>query len=77
MEEDLTLEELNLLVDASRSKEKRYFEFMAAIQGIDLGGEADAEGDFARIEAKAKADLAGVSEEQYFLDMVGIDIESD
>lgn len=76
MEDTLTLEELYLIVDAQHRAEHRHNKFMAAIQGVDIdeGKQDDA---FEKVKQKAAADLAGKSEEEYVLGMIGIEIEDD
>jgi hypothetical protein len=75
MEDTLTMEELTLLVEATYDKEDQDRKFLAALQGIDLNEESDSA--FDAVERRAQADLAGVSEEQYVFDMIGIVVEDD
>lgn len=73
MEEELTLEELNLLLKSVREREHRDRKFMAALKGIDLD-EGNKDEEFQKIKIKADAELAGRTEEEYVFDMIGIDI---
>lgn len=75
MEETLTLEELYLLYDARMKVEHRTNKFLAALQGVDLDEQA-AE-DFERVKMRADAALAGVTEEEFVFDMIGIEFDDD
>ena len=64
MEECLTLQELNALVEGAQKKEERHNRFMAAVQGIDLG-EEEAPDDvptFEEVKRRAEAIRRGLSE---------------
>jgi hypothetical protein len=75
MEETLTLDELTLLVDETYKSEDRERRFLAALQGINLDEESDAK--FDDVKRRADAALAGVSEEEYVFDLIGIEVEDD
>lgn len=76
MEEELTLEELYLLLEAERDREEKSNRFLAALQGVDL--DANKKDDaFEKVKQRAAADLAGKSEEEFVFDMIGIEIEDD
>lgn len=78
MEKHLTLPELNLLLKTEREREEQQYKRDAALQGIDLDGVGtSAEDDFERIQMRANAAIAGQTEEEYFFDIVGIEIEND
>lgn len=66
MEECLTLQELNILVEGARKREERHNKFMAAIQGIDLDDEPENDGlpTFDDIKRKAEAIRRGLSEKE-------------
>lgn len=67
MEECLTLQELNALVEGSQKREKRHNEFMAAIQGIDITeDEQPEEGvkSFEEIKREAEAIRRGITIEE-------------
>ena len=76
MEENLTLDELYLLRNAQHDAEYRRNKFMAALKGIDLDEQQEA-ADFERVKRQAAAELAGVSEEQYVFDLIGIEVDDD
>lgn len=76
MENELTMNELYLLVEAMHRKEHRHNKFMAALQGVDIDEGKD-EAKFEEIKQRALADLSGKTEEQYVFDMIGIEIEAD
>lgn len=77
MEDNLTLEELNLLLEMKRRQEDEDRKFLAGVNGIDLDKNSDEETSFEEIKRKADAALAGMTEEEYFFDIVGIEVESD
>ena len=76
MEDDLTLEELYLLVEAQHRAEHRRNKFVAAMQGVDLDEEAN-DADFDKVKLRAEAALAGKSEDEFEFDMIGISYDSD
>lgn len=63
LEESLTLEELELIVKASREKEYRLMRFYAAFKGVDLEEDEKKEREeaFERAQRRANAKLAGKS----------------
>jgi hypothetical protein len=80
LEDNLTLEELHVVIAASREKEQRHNEFMAALKGINLReGDEKQETAQDRVETmkrRLEARQRGVTEEQMELtDDFGIDIE--
>lgn len=77
LEDCLTLEELEILLDKARDVEYKLFKMHAALQGHDLGdasGKESNEDRFKRIEREALAKLQGISEEELELRDVGITI---
>lgn len=76
MEEELTIEELYAIETGIREAEHRRNKFAAAVQGVDLD-EGNADDSFERIKTKAAADLAGKDEQEYVLNMIGIEVEDD
>ena len=66
LEATLSLEELDAIISASREKEKRLMTFYAAFKGVDLDKETGegAEERLRQIERRAKARIAGLSEEE-------------
>lgn len=76
MEEVLTLEELYAILAGMQETEHRQNKFAAALQGVDLD-EGKPEADFERIKQKAAAELAGKDEDEFVLNMIGIEFEDD
>ncbi len=76
MEDKLTLDELYLLRSAAQKVQHRAFKFMAALKGIDLDEEQN-QSSFEEVQRRAAAELAGISEEEYVFNEIGIDIEHD
>ena len=76
MEECLTLQELNILVEGARAKEERQNKFMAAIQGIDLDEGDSSLPTFEDIKRNAAAIARGENKEAVEFDELGIDFES-
>lgn len=76
MEECLTLQELNILVEGAREKEERQQKFLAAIQGIDLDEGDETLPSFEDVKRKAAAIAAGQNEDVVEFNEFGIDFES-
>lgn len=76
MEECLTLDELQLLVEAQRKAEYNKMRFAAGLKGIDLdeNSEGSPEEAFRRAQLAAEAELAGKSEEDYEFELIGIEV---
>lgn len=76
LEENLTIEELNLILKADAQKEDRNHRFFAAINGIPWGGgekgQETGEEAMERIRKEAEAALAGKSVEEIDLEAAGI-----
>lgn len=80
LEENLSLAELEAILDAERKRQHSKHRFMAMLKGIDLDSAAakSEEGDpFERAKAKAEAMQRGLSEEEYEFDDMGLGFESD
>lgn len=79
LEIHLTLNELEMIIDASREKEYRQNKFLAALKGIDLDAPAkeDIKERFDRAKMRAEARLTGKSAEELELDSLGIEVETD
>lgn len=76
MEDELTLDELYLLIESDYRRERRHNKMLAAVNGVNL--EDDDKNDaFEKIKAKAQAKLAGRSEQEMTFDLIGIKVESD
>lgn len=67
MEEELTLEELYLLIDAKHKASWERKRFEASLQGVDLGDYNPHQETFEDIKKKAQAQLAGMTEQEYSL----------
>jgi len=78
LEENLTIEELHLILKADREREDRNHRVLAAVNGIDWGGTAGQSAEDAveaakrRAEAKLEAESTGRTEEQVELESMGI-----
>lgn len=77
MEINLSLPELEAILDASRTQEMNRNRFAAALKGITLNEDETTEDRFNSIEARAKAKAAGISEDEYELAGLGIGVESE
>lgn len=78
MEENLTLPELEKLLEAKRDQDFQNKKFAAALKGVDL--DDPAEGDaptFEEIKRRADAKLMGVTAEALEFNEIGIGIEGD
>lgn len=75
MEESLTIDELNAILDAARERRDQEWRFAASIQGIDLPATRNEEDPVERAKRRAAAEMAGVSEEQLEFADVGIEVE--
>lgn len=75
IEEELSLPELLQILESYREIEHNRFRAMAALKGIDLDAESNAEADFERVKRQAEARLRGVTEEQIELAQIGIAVE--
>jgi hypothetical protein len=73
LEENLSIDELNALVDASRKKEEREMRFLAAINGVDLDGQQEeATEDVTELQGRRAADEGfGAGEGLEFLELEG------
>jgi hypothetical protein len=77
MENTLTLEELYLLRNAQYDTEHRRNKFFAALKGIDLDEQQAQNNGFDEVKRRAAADAAGMTEEAFVFNMIGIEIEGD
>lgn len=79
MEDCLTMDELMLILKAERKKQHEKNRFYALFKGVDLDEEkGDNElSEFQKVRMQADAALAGMSQEQYVFDMIGIDVDVD
>jgi len=79
LERNISLPELEVIVDAAREKEFNRNKFMAALKGIDLDANAagSAQDRFEEAKARAYAKAAGKSEEEAVLGELGWGIEEE
>lgn len=78
LEEELSLAELNQILDSHRKAVRENQKFLAAIKGIDLDkgkGQSGNTPEFEEIKKRVQAKLAGVDEEALALREAGIKIE--
>ena len=76
MEINLSLPELDAILDASRKQEFNRNKFAAALKGVDLDDSEESDEDrFNAIEARAKARAAGISEDEYEFAELGLGVE--
>lgn len=76
MEVNLSLPELEAILEAERERQYMQNKFLAALKGIDIDGNAANKVD--RVEEakrRAAAKMAGVSEEEYEFATMGLGIE--
>jgi hypothetical protein len=72
IEENLTIKELEVILDASRKQEYARQKFAAALKGVDLDeGKSDTP-TFEDIKRRAEAKNRGISEEQLEFADIGI-----
>lgn len=79
LEENLSLPELEAILDAWRERNYEQNKFLAAIKGIDLEASAaeSVQNRFDDIVAEAYAELEGVSEEEFTLGQLGWGVEDE
>jgi hypothetical protein len=77
LEESITLEELELILDAHREQVHANQKFFAALKGIDLDAPSQDEVNdrMERVRNRAAARLKGANPEHADLESMGIDIE--
>lgn len=78
MEENLTLAELEKLLEAKRDQDFQNKKFAAALKGVDLDEPSDKEAPtFEEIKRRAEAKNMGVSADSLEFAEIGIGIEGD
>jgi hypothetical protein len=80
LENSICIEELELIVSASRDREMREFRFAASLKGIDIDAQSGGPTAADRVEEmkrKAEATRNGMTEEEFDLDELGLDLESE
>ena len=77
LEMHISLDELKMILDASRERDHNRNRFMAAIQGIDIDKDAknSAREKFDAVQQRVNAKLQGKSTEQLEYDELGLDVE--
>jgi hypothetical protein len=77
LELSITLNELEMILDAAREQEHRRNKFAAALKGIDIDAASQEESRdaFERVRARANARLNGGNPEHAEYEAMGIDIE--
>jgi hypothetical protein len=78
LEESLSLHELNLILKAGRDVEHRNHRFAALLKGVKLDEEPEeesVEARFERVQERAKARLAGKTEEEIARGEYGAELE--
>ena len=75
----ISLDELELILEAAREQEYNRNKFAAALKGIDLDkqNQQSAEEAMERVRMRAQARLTGESVEKLEFDALGIDIETE
>lgn len=80
MEINLSLNELEAILEAERKRQFQQNKFNAALKGINLDGESkekSAEEKVQEIKNRVAARLSGVSEEEYELQTLGMGVEEE
>lgn len=73
IEENLSLDELQAILEASRDQEYRRQKFAAALKGVDLDAASKSTTEsFDEVKRRAEAKLRGVSEEEVEFGSIGI-----
>lgn len=80
MEEELSLPELNAILNAGREREYTRNKFTAALKGIDLDKNSESRGEtneerFERIKRQAEAKASGKSETEIEFSDLGFGVE--
>lgn len=76
MEDNLSLAELYLVLESARNQRHEDRKFAAALKGVNLD-EAQADTSFDDVKRRADAKLHGMSEEEYTLGEIGIEVVDD
>lgn len=76
LEDNLSLAEINQILDSYRKMKREEQKFLAAMQGIDLDKNSSGNSsDFETVKKRAQARITGVDEESFDLAQAGIKIE--
>ncbi len=68
LESSLALKELELMLETAREQQQMQRKFLAAIQGIDMDKDNEAQSEFNRVKEKALANATGKSVDEVALD---------
>jgi hypothetical protein len=79
LEDNVTLEEMQIILDAAREKDYQHQKFLAALKGINLDEQsgADIRSKFDAVQERANARLRGENAEDASWESLGLDIETD
>lgn len=77
LEENITLQELEKILDASREKKHQENKFMAALKGINIDEDVNAKDKFDEVSRRAEARLSGKSTEELEFASFGIDFDTE
>lgn len=73
IEDNLNLEELQIILEASREQEYTRQKFAAALKGVDLDAQSGkTDSSFEEVKRRAQSKISGVSEEQLEFADIGI-----
>ena len=73
LENNVTLEELNAIVNKSREQKHQQNKFLAAMKGIDLDQSENQEERFNEVQRRVEAKLSGKSQDEIEFQDFGID----
>jgi len=73
LEDNLSLPELEAILDAHRKEREIDHKFMAALQGVDMD-ENENDDAFEQVRRRAEARITGKTEEQVALEEIGIGV---
>ncbi len=73
IEDNLNLEELQTILEASREQEYNRQKFAAALKGVDLDEKTgNTDSSFEEVKRRAQAKVSGISEEEIEFSQIGI-----
>jgi len=74
IEDTLTLDELQKILEAAREKDHNKQRFAAALQGVDLDKDKKEDTSFDEVKRRAQSKISGVSEEELGFADIGITV---
>lgn len=77
MESTLSLPELEVILDAARKRERERQRFQAALKGVNLDADEGTGETGDAVRRRAEAKMRGMTEEQYELAEIGIEIQEE